>query len=563
MPTYKRVLGPRWLQLPLANLPILGTQFVWSAEMAFVSPYLLELGLTRAHMALVMLAAPFSGLLVQPVIGALADASASSWGRRRPFMLGGSILCTLSLMMLSYAKEISAWISGEDNHASSLGLTQAIAVVAVYCIDFTLNATTAAARALAIDVLPAEFQSASGAWASRMVGAGGIVGFYSGTAALPKLFPALGASQIAIMSFFASIALLVTQFFTSVCVTESVHIPAAPRHTLKSQRRSWILERLAKVYHSLRSLPDEVKSVCAIQFFSWMGWFPAMFFGTVWIGDIFITETLRLGDPRSVTDPTLRAEGTRAGSRAMFYGALLTLVTSILLPYFVKDPDPGARGMESLSLGAEEESGTGRSAGRPSKFKFTIGLSLCWQLAHLMFGLLLMGTGFVTSVRAATAIFALQGLCSAATHWIPFAMVSLFQDSVASLTFEKIATAAHKDAFKSMKPGEYLARDLSREREYLLENSPSGHSRSELAGDAPNRAGLFLGIHNVFVVLPQFLSISLSAIIFSIRDPGRSVLGGAPAELVTDQKISSLTVILGLGGLNSLLAALLTRKLLK
>ncbi|KDN50700.1 hypothetical protein RSAG8_01198, partial [Rhizoctonia solani AG-8 WAC10335] len=123
MPTYKRVLGPRWLQLPLANLPILGTQFVWSAEMAFVSPYLLELGLTRAHMALVMFAAPFSGLVVQPAIGALADASTSNWGRRRPFMLGGSVLCTLSLMVLGYAKEISAWISGEDDRAS-LRLTQ-------------------------------------------------------------------------------------------------------------------------------------------------------------------------------------------------------------------------------------------------------------------------------------------------------------------------------------------------------------------------------------------------------------------------------------------------------
>ncbi|CCO30353.1 General alpha-glucoside permease [Rhizoctonia solani AG-1 IB] len=171
MPTNKRVLGPTWVQLPLANLPILGTQFVWSAEMAFVSPYLLELGLTRAHMALVMLAAPFSGLIVQPIIGAIADASTSSWGRRRPFMLGGSVLSILSLMILSYAKEISAWITGGDNHASSLGLTQAIAIVAVYCIDFTLNATTAAARALAIDVLPTEFQSSSGAWASRMMAA--------------------------------------------------------------------------------------------------------------------------------------------------------------------------------------------------------------------------------------------------------------------------------------------------------------------------------------------------------------------------------------------------------
>ncbi|KAF8754079.1 MFS general substrate transporter [Rhizoctonia solani] len=414
MPTYKRVPGPAWVQLPLANLPILGTQFVWSAEMAFVSPYLLELGLTRAHMALVMLAAPFSGLIVQPIIGesliplsplvtgaevlliisslsgALADSSTSRWGRRRPFMLGGSVLCILSLMMLSYAKEISAWITGEDNHASSLGLTRAIAVVAVYCIDFTLNAATAAARALAIDVLPTELQSSSGAWASRMVGAGGIIGFYSGTAALPKLFPALGTSQIAIMSFLASIALLITQFFTSICVIESVHTSTAPRHSLKSHRRFWLFERFAAARRSLRSLPHEVKSV---------------------------------------------AEGTRIGSRAMFYGALLTFVTSILLPYFVKNPDLRARGMESLSLGAEEGSGAVRSAPPPRGFKFTIGLSLCWQLAHITFGLLLLATGFVTSVRAATAIFALQGLCSATTHWVPFAI---------------IATAAHKDAFKTM-----------------------------------------------------------------------------------------------------------------
>ncbi|CAE6492522.1 unnamed protein product [Rhizoctonia solani] len=547
MPTRKRVLGPRWLQLPLVNLPILGTQFVWSAEMAFLSPYLLELGLTRAHMALVMFAAPISGLVVQPVIGALADASTSSWGRRRPFMLSGSVMCTLSLMMLGYAKEISAWISGEDNHAS-LGLTQAIAIVAVYCIDFTLNATTAAARALAIDVLPAELQSSSGAWASRMVGVGGIIGFYSGTAALPQLFPALGTSQIAIMSFFASIALLVTQFFTSLCVTESVHTPTAPRHTLKSRQRPWMVERLVRVHRSLRSLPYEVKSVCAIQFFSWMGWFPAMFFGTVWIGDIYASEALRLGDPRPVSDPALRAEGTRAGSRAMFYGALLTLVTSVLLPYFVKDPGSCSRGMEPLSLGAEDESGLTRDAARPQIFKFTIGLSLCWQIAHILFGLLLLSTGFVTSVHAATAIFALQGLCSAATHWIPFAL---------------IATAAHKDASKSMKPNEYLTSDLFGEQEYLLEGSTSGHNRSEFARDAPNRAGLFLGIHNIFVVLPQFLSVSISAIIFSVRDPGRSVLGGAPTEVANNQKISSLTLILSLGGLNSLVAAVLTKKFLK
>lgn len=106
--------------------------------MAFVSPYLLEHALTRAHMAVVMLAAPVSGLLVQsvigtrcflcvpptssrhtipktfmidiliPVPGALADNSTSKRGRRRPYMLFGSVPCSFSLTMLSYARELAA-----------------------------------------------------------------------------------------------------------------------------------------------------------------------------------------------------------------------------------------------------------------------------------------------------------------------------------------------------------------------------------------------------------------------------------------------------------------------
>lgn len=518
--------------------------------MAFVSPYLLELGLSRAHMALVMLAAPISGLVVQPIIGALADASTSSWGRRRPYMLISSILCTLSLMLLSYAKELSAWIVGQDHHAS-LGLTQVIAVFAVYCIDFTLNASTAAARALAIDVLPTELQASSGAWASRMVGAGGIIGFYSGTAALPRLFPALGTSQIAILSVFASMGLLFTQLVASICVTESVHILVTQR-TLKSpRRRSWLTEKFGAMARSLRRLPHEVKSVCAIQFFSWMGWFPAMFFGTVWIGDIFVGEAIRLGDPRPADDPMLRAEGTRAGSRAMFYGALLTFATSILLPYFVRDPrpDPRSRGTETLyfACGAEADSEIARQA--LNRKRFTIGLPLCWTLSHVMFGLLLLSAGCVVSTRAATIIFALQGVCSGVTHWVPFAI---------------IATATHNDATKSSRPDEeYLASGLSLEQRYLLEHSSPRYSRQELAGDSPNRAGLFLGIHNVFVVLPQFVSITLSAIVFSILEPGRSILGGVPTQSTGEKKVDSLTLILSVGGLCSLIAGLLTKRLLK
>ncbi|KAF8604703.1 hypothetical protein BDV93DRAFT_492021 [Ceratobasidium sp. AG-I] len=535
----KRVKGPHWLQIPLANLPVLGTQFVWSAEMAFVSPYLLEFGLTRAHMALVMLAAPVSGLLVQPVIGSLADNSTSKWGRRRPYMLSGSVLCALSLMMLSYARELSAWMSGKDEH-DSVGLTQAIAVVAVYLIDFTLNATTAASRALAIDVLPIESQAASGAWVSRLIGAGGIIGFYTGKSALPRIFPALGNLQIAILSFFAAGSLLVTQFATTACVSESVHTStptSAPKLALNgiSFSQKWV-----EVTQIIRGIPRDVKAICAIQFFSWMGWFPLMFFGTVWVGDVYVREALRLGDSRAETDPSLRADGTRAGSRAMLYGALLAFAISIVLPYFVKDSESGS----------PEARGGATNRSTLVRAKLSISLRSWWTFSHALFGLLLLATGWVATVRGAFVIFTLQGLCSVISHWAAFTI---------------IATAAHKDSF-----GEYLPLaqqhpgddDEVEQEGYPLQHLHSSGRELEVNED-PKRAGFFLGISNIFIVLPQFVCISISAIIFSILEPGRSILGGSPAPTSSDEKSNSLTIILMIGGMSSFIACFLTKKLLK
>ena len=45
---------------------------------------------------------------MQPVVGVLADQSNSKWGRRRPFMVGGSVIVALCLLMMGWAPEIVA-----------------------------------------------------------------------------------------------------------------------------------------------------------------------------------------------------------------------------------------------------------------------------------------------------------------------------------------------------------------------------------------------------------------------------------------------------------------------
>lgn len=72
------------------------------------TPYLLQLGLTKSKTSLVWIAGPLSGLIIQPLIGVIADRSRSKWGRRRPFMVFGSFVVAFCLIVLGWTAEIVA-----------------------------------------------------------------------------------------------------------------------------------------------------------------------------------------------------------------------------------------------------------------------------------------------------------------------------------------------------------------------------------------------------------------------------------------------------------------------
>ena len=136
------------------------------------SPYLLDLGLSKSWMSLVFMAGPLSGLLVQPLIGAFADRSRSRLGRRRPFMLVGCVICAIAMMLLGWTRELSS-LFGQGS-----GLAIALAVWAIYLIDFSINAVMSTDRALVVDTLPPSQQEDGSAWAGRMFGLGSVAGFF-------------------------------------------------------------------------------------------------------------------------------------------------------------------------------------------------------------------------------------------------------------------------------------------------------------------------------------------------------------------------------------------------
>ena len=105
------------------NLGFLGLQFSFGLQQSNMGPIYRYLGADEATMPLLWLAGPMTGLLVQPVIGAMSDRTTSRLGRRTPYFLVGAILCSVCLLAMPYSPALWAaasllWVLDAANNVT-------------------------------------------------------------------------------------------------------------------------------------------------------------------------------------------------------------------------------------------------------------------------------------------------------------------------------------------------------------------------------------------------------------------------------------------------------------
>ncbi|OYX63717.1 MAG: MFS transporter [Novosphingobium sp. 32-60-15] len=88
------------------NLGFLGLQFSFGLQQGNMGPIYSYLGADESQLPMLQLAGPITGLLVQPIIGALSDRTDSKWGRRTPYFLIGAVLCTAGLFFMPLSSSI-------------------------------------------------------------------------------------------------------------------------------------------------------------------------------------------------------------------------------------------------------------------------------------------------------------------------------------------------------------------------------------------------------------------------------------------------------------------------
>lgn len=88
------------------NLGFLGLQFSFGLQQGNMAPIYSYLGADEASLPILQLAGPITGLVVQPIIGAMSDRTNSKWGRRTPYFIVGAILCSLGLFFMPLSQSI-------------------------------------------------------------------------------------------------------------------------------------------------------------------------------------------------------------------------------------------------------------------------------------------------------------------------------------------------------------------------------------------------------------------------------------------------------------------------
>ena len=295
-------------QLFNMSFGFLGIQFGWGLQLANMSAVYERLGAKPDEVPLLWLAAPVTGLLVQPIVGAMSDRTWGRLGRRRPYFLTGAILASIALFFMPTSS--SLWM------AASL----------LWILDGSINISMEPFRAFVADKLNASQRTAGFLMQSLMIGVGA-----SFANALPFVLGKFGvvgntASGIPLTvkySFqFGAVVFLLAVLWTVFTTDEYPPEDMAAFERAK-QEGLGVGGLLREVFEAIREMPQTMRQLAVVQVFTWLGLF------CMWL--FFVPATAR--HVFGATDPQseLYARGMEWGGFAFAFYSITCFIAALFL----------------------------------------------------------------------------------------------------------------------------------------------------------------------------------------------------------------------------------------
>jgi maltose/moltooligosaccharide transporter len=287
----------------------LGIQFGWGLQLANMSAVYERLGARPDQVPALWLAAPLTGLLVQPIIGVLSDRTWGRFGRRRPYFLVGAVLASIALFFMPTSSAL--WMAA--------GL--------LWVLDASVNISMEPFRAFVADKLAVSQRTAGFVMQSFFIGIGASL-----ANALPLLLSRMGVTgsttsgiplsvkysfQIGAVVFLA--AVLWTVVTTDEFPPEDMEAWEREKRTRRGA--GTVLREIAS---AIREMPVTMRQLAVVQIFTWLGLF------CMWL--FFVPATAR--HVFGATDPhsALYTQGIEWGGFAFSFYSITCFAVAFALP---------------------------------------------------------------------------------------------------------------------------------------------------------------------------------------------------------------------------------------
>lgn len=258
------------------SIGFLGIQFGFALQNANASRILQNFGADVEHLSWFWLAAPITGMLVQPIVGHYSDRTWTRLGRRRPYFLFGAIFAALALIFMPNSGSLAAFIPPMFVGAGMLMI-----------MDASFNISMEPFRALVADKLPDEQRTMGFSVQTTLIGIGAVLGSWI-TYVLAEW---LGVSKVAeegavpfnvILSFYVGAAVLLAAIIWTVVTTKEYSPAQLKEYGLTEEEDSDKPKQngLMEIFRDFAAMPKTMKQLGLVQFFSWLALFGMWVFTT-------------------------------------------------------------------------------------------------------------------------------------------------------------------------------------------------------------------------------------------------------------------------------------------
>lgn len=324
----------RFFQILSMSMGFLGIQFGFALQNSNASRILQTFGADVEHLSWFWLAAPLTGLIIQPLIGHYSDRTWTRLGRRRPFFLVGALLASIALVLMPNAGMFTQYIPAMFVGAGFLMM-----------MDASINVAMEPFRALVADMLPDDQSTRGFSIQTFLIGIGAVAGSW-----LPYILAeGFGISKVTepgaipdnvTLSFYIGAGVLVVSILWTVFTTRE-YSPAQLK-AFQVKANNDVSAGLGDIFKSFVSMPKTMKQLSLVQFFSWIALFGMWVFTTP-----AVAQHVYGLNENDTSSATYQDAGNWVGIVFGVYNAV-AMFYALLIPVVVKKI--GKKWTHSLSL---------------------------------------------------------------------------------------------------------------------------------------------------------------------------------------------------------------------